>query len=55
MSALEQLVAMGFEEEKSKKALEANDFDVERAVNFLVVTNDETVVGSEQQQVYDLQ
>ena len=51
MSALEQLVAMGFEEERSKKALETYGFDVERAVNFLVVTNDETV-GSEQQQVY---
>lgn len=51
MSALEQLVAMGFEEERSKKALETYGFDVERAVNFLVVANDETI-GSEQQQVY---
>lgn len=53
MSALEQLIAMGFEREKSKKALEAHGFDLERAVNFLIVTNDETV-GSEQQQVYNI-
>ncbi|CAM9159964.1 unnamed protein product [Ascophyllum nodosum] len=50
MSALEQLVAMGFSEERAQKALETQGFNVERAVNVLVATADDAV-GDEQQVV----
>ena len=48
MSALEQLVAMGFSEERAQKALETQGFNVERAVNVLIATADDAV-GDEQQ------